>query len=290
MKILLDKIASVTKNANLPEKVTVIEKLVVEEGALLVVEALKNKTIYNQLELVSGRLSTIQKGDILAVALGNRRALKGFVGDLPERLKVGDTIHLLNMGGVAGICTSQNVKEVGYALKVKVIGAIAKGKKPLNIKQFSLFKGKKRMESTVPLILISGTCMDVGKTSVACEILQKGRRKGLHLFAAKLTGVAALKDVEKMKDYGAHKSISFVDGGYTSTAKHKGEIVSITKGAIDYLSQSKPDAIVIEFGDGLLGEYGVEEILKNADLQNNMAFHIGCAYDPLGAMKIISLC
>src|SRR3989338_4743737 len=125
MKILLDKIASVTKNANLPEKVTVIEKLVVEEGALLVVEALKNKTIYNQLELVSGRLSTIQKGDILAVALGNRRALKGFVGDLPEKLKVGDTIHLLNMGGVAGICTSQNVKEVGYALKVKVIGAIA---------------------------------------------------------------------------------------------------------------------------------------------------------------------
>ena len=112
----------------------------------------------------------------------------------------------------------------------------------------------------------------------------------MHLFAAKLTGVAALKDVEKMKDYGAHKSISFVDGGYTSTAKHKGEIVSITKGAIDYLSQSKPDAIVIEFGDGLLGEYGVEEILKNADLQNNMAFHIGCAYDPLGAMKLVELC
>src|SRR3989338_8277828 len=140
MKIKCTKIASVTKNAHLPSEVSVTSDFKPESGLLLVVEVLEDKKIYNQLELVSGRLSTLKKGDILAVALGNRKALKGFVGKIPEQLAVGHTIHILNIGGVAGICTSENLKEVGHALSVKVLGAITEGKKVLTIKAFKTFE------------------------------------------------------------------------------------------------------------------------------------------------------
>lgn len=292
MKILLDKIASVTKNANLPQEVTLTSKIKPQEGALLVVKILEDKKTYNQLELVSGRLSTLKKGDVIVVALGDRRALKGFVGEVPQSLAVGDTINILNLGGVAGICTSENLKEVGHALKAKVLGAVAGGHadNPLNIKQFTLFPTQKTLKSKVPLIIVSGTCMNVGKTSVACEIIKHAKRKRFKVLGAKLAGVAALRDTENMKDYGAKEAVTFVDAGFTSTVNNGDNAVAITKGAIDYLSKNKPDYIVIEFGDGVYGEYGVMKILKDKEIQKNIVAHVGCAHDPMGAARLSEVC
>lgn len=293
MNILVDKIASVAKNANLPHDLTITDKIMLDEGALLVVKVLEDKKTYNQLELVSGRLSTLKKGDIIVVALGNRRALKGFVGEVPRTLAAGDTIHILNLGGVTGICTSENVKEVGHALKVRVLGAVTSSderKTPLNIKQFTLFTSKDTLESTVPLIVVSGTCMNVGKTSAACEIIKNANRKKFKLYAAKLAGVACLKDTENMRDYGAKTVVSFIDAGLTSTVSNGNNSVGVTKGAIDYLAEGKPDYIVIEFGDGVYGEYGVLKTLQDKEIQKNIVAHVGCAHDPMGASKLVEVC
>lgn len=293
MATLLDKIASVTKNVHLSQEVEVTQNLAVEEGAVLAVKVLEDKKIYNQLELVTGRLSTLKKGDVVAVALGNRRALKGFVGEVPTKLSVGDTIHILNLGGVSGICTSENLKEVGHALKVKVLGAVSTKENPeapLNIKQFTLFSPKDTLASKTPLIVVSGTCMNVGKTSVACEIIKHANRKKLKIGAAKLAGVAALRDTENMKDYGAKEVVSFIDAGCTSTVNHGEKCIKVTKGAIDYLAQKNPDYIVIEFGDGMYGEYGVRKILQDKEIQKNIIAHVGCAHDPMGATKLIEEC
>ena len=196
----------------------------------------------------------------------------------------------MNLGGVAGICLSENMHEVGHALKIKVLGAVAENAKALNIKDKKLFSPKKNLSSKIPLIVFSGTCMDVGKTSVASEIISHASRIGLKIFAAKLAGVACLKDIEKMKDYGAKKAVSIIDAGLTSTVEQNGKSVEVAKGAIDYLSEDKPDYIVIEFGDGLFGEYGVMDILKDLEIQKNIKAHIGCAHDPLGAMKLFEVC
>ncbi len=285
----LDKISSVTKNLSLIPEVAVTETITAVEGAVLVVEVLEDKKIYNQLELVSGRMSKLQKGDIIAVALGNRRALKGFVGEVPKSLAVGDIINVLNMGGVAGICTSENVSEVGHALRVKVLGQIERDGQALNIKVGRLFAEQERLTASAPLIVISGTCMNVGKTSAASEIIKYGNRHGFKIFAAKVAGVSAMKDTENMKDHGAKNTVSFTDAGYSSTADST-RTVAITKGAISYLSALKPDYIVVEFGDGLLGEYGVMDILKDAEIQQNIVAHVGCAHDPVGALKLGELC
>ena len=95
--IIIDKIGSVTKNLNIKHKEKLTDKLSSEMGTVLAVEVLEDKSIYNELELVSGRMSKLKKGDIIAVALGSRMALKGFTGRLPSRLQTGDIIHLLNL-------------------------------------------------------------------------------------------------------------------------------------------------------------------------------------------------
>jgi hypothetical protein len=291
MKIKLDKIASVTKNALLPQEVEITSEFETANGLLLAVEVLEDKTIYNQLELASGRFSILKKGDIVAVALGNRKALKGFIGEMPKNLQVGDNIHILNLGGVSGICTSANLKEVGKPLPVKVLGAITDGQKPISTYDFKKFDLKQSLESDRPLIVVSGTCMNVGKTTAACEILKASNQAGIKVLAAKLAGVAAMKDTENMKDYGAIESVSFLDAGLTSTVQDDDQLsLQATKGAIDYLSKQDSDFILIEFGDGVYGEYGVMEILSDPQIQKNIVAHIGCAHDPMGAMKLAEVC
>ena len=294
-KIFIDKISSVTKNLDLKHNETILDDagamLPCEMGTVLAAEVLDDKTTYNEMELPTGRMSKLKKGDVIAVALGQRMALKGFVGALPKTLKPDDVLHLLNMGGVAGECTSANTKEVGQPLRIRILGAITRRGKVLNIKQKALYAPKSTMKSSVPLIIVTGTSMDSGKTTVATEIIKTLTHMGMKLAGTKLTGVGALRDLYKMQDYGVYNAVSFVDAGITSTANMGEEdMIHMTKGALDYLSSDNPDAIIIEFGDGLMGKYGVEAVLKTPEIQNNVRLHIGCAGDPIGAVGLAKGC
>src|SRR5438309_10768638 len=77
-------------------------------GDAFVVRALTDSATYNMLELPTGRLAKVNPGDVLIGVLGRRRALKGFVGDVPDEIKAGDQLHLLNLGGVIGRCTGHH--------------------------------------------------------------------------------------------------------------------------------------------------------------------------------------
>jgi len=92
-----------------------------EEGVVIAAEVLNNKNTYNQLELTSGRMALVKKGDIVVGALGHRKALFGYSGHIPEKLAVGDTLQLLNMGGVVGVCDSINAS-FGQPFDVRLNG------------------------------------------------------------------------------------------------------------------------------------------------------------------------
>ena len=290
-KIHIDKISSLTKNLELSHDVKVTDKISCEMGSVLAAQVLEDKSIYNNLELPSGRMSKLKKDDVIAVALGGRMALKGFVGALPQTLKTGDIIHLLNFGGVAGICTSANTHEVGEPLRIRVLGGITKAGKQQNIKDKALYKPKATMKNSVPLIIVTGTSMDSGKTTVAVEVIKTLTRMGMRLAGAKLTGVGAQRDLYKMQDYGVYEAVSFSDCGVTSTANIDDEdMVQIARGALDHLAKGKPDAIIVEFGDGLMGKYGVDAILQDPQIQGNVRLHLGCAGDPVGAIGLAREC
>jgi hypothetical protein len=67
--VVVDKIASVTQACGLGNEVRVsTENIPSEEGVVVVVEILTNKSTYNTLELTSGRMAKVGKGDIIVGA------------------------------------------------------------------------------------------------------------------------------------------------------------------------------------------------------------------------------
>ena len=205
-------------------------------------------------------MAKISKGDIIAGVLGNRRALKGFVGVVPDRIAPHDTLNILNIGGVIGKAVSYN-REYGQPLNVEVLGtALSKGK-PLSIKD-SARSVSSKLQNTHPLIVVCGTSMNCGKTVVASKLIQQLSWKGYKVVAAKVSGVSALKDILNMEDHGALKALSFLDYGYPSTVESQ-DVPLIAKGALNDLETYNPDVAVMELGDGLLGDYGVSDFFKD---------------------------
>jgi hypothetical protein len=137
LKILVHKIASSTIPCRLEREVEITSEIEARTGIVVVVRALQEKSIYDKLELETGRMAKISRDDVIAGVLGSRRALRGFVGDVPETIRAGDRLHILNLGGVIGICTSRNL-DIGEPLRVEVLGMAVRDGKPLNIADHAL--------------------------------------------------------------------------------------------------------------------------------------------------------
>ncbi|MEO8285094.1 MAG: hypothetical protein ABI670_01505 [Chloroflexota bacterium] len=281
MQVKLDKIASSTSRVPMGYQVEVGPDISAERGTIVIVEALEEKATYGELELLGGRMARIIKGDVIAGVLGERQALKGFVGSIPAHIEAGDVLHILNMGGVIGSCHSANA-DYGQPLRVRVLGSVVVGGQVANIADYAV-PWQDDLNECAPIILMSGTCMNAGKTTAACEIIRVLRSRGYRLAAAKLAGVATQRDLLNMLDHGATQAMSFSDAGLPSTTHTDTCIVPAAKGILAALSAKRPDAIVVEFGDGIMGHYGVDKLLEDRQLMSHVAAHVLCANDLVAA-------
>jgi hypothetical protein len=291
-RVRLDRIASSTRNAHLAREVIVSDGIIAAEGYVLAVRILDDKTSYNTLEDLSGRMVPLRAGDVLAGTLGCRRALRGYAGEVPPQIAVGDTLDVLNLGGVLGRCTSAS-PELGRPFRAEVLGAIlsfpALGDRigrPAHIREHAVPPVDK-LHSTIPVVYVAGTCMNTGKTVAASELVRGLCRSGLHVAACKLTGVALMRDTLNMLDAGAIAALTFNDSGLAST--RAGVTASMAKGILTRLADSKPDVIVAELGDGILGEYGVQDILRDSELRSAGAAWVVAAPDPVGCWGAVEI-
>src|SRR6266404_1267612 len=125
--IVADKIGSATSPLALSRSLNVVgTSAAPRAGDVVVVRVLTDSATYNMLELPTGRLAKVNPGDVLAGVLGRRRALKGFVGDVPSSIGAGSELHLLNLGGVIGSCSGHH-SSLNDAIKVEVIGLACDG-------------------------------------------------------------------------------------------------------------------------------------------------------------------
>jgi hypothetical protein len=129
--------------------------------------------------------------------------------------------------------------------------------------------------------------MNAGKTAAATELVRGFARGGLRVGAAKLTGVSLMRDALSMLDAGAVAALTFNDVGVAST--HPGITVATAKGILNRLAAAKPDVIVAELGDGILGEYGVQDILHDAELTGVGAAYVMAAPDPVACWGAVEL-
>lgn len=286
MRQWVDKIASATANVPLRQDVRLTPSIVAREGYILAGRIHGEKTTYNQIEDVHGRMVALHEGDIIAGVLGQRNALHGYSGFVPESVSVGDRLQVLNLGGVIGRCTSHN-PDVGRPFDFEVLGAALvfpnfeeRAGVPAHI-GMNAIRAPQSVAPSTPVVYVAGTCMSSGKTSAACQLVRQLAKAGLAVGACKLTGVSLRRDTLQMRDYGARWAVSFNDAGIVSTTRTTA--VGVARTLVQHLAHAGADVIVAELGDGILGEYGVAEILGDAELRGLASVVVLCANDPVGA-------
>jgi len=283
----LDKIGSVTLSCKLSREVRLTSDIQCVEGAVLAVRVLTSKGTYNTLELPSGRFSQIKPGDVIAGALGHRKALFGYSGYIPTSLKPGDKINILNLGGVLGICDSVN-PDIGTPFECEVLGQVLHfpylGERigiGAVISQNAVPLSERLEVNGVPVVAVVGSCMNAGKTAAACALVQEFDHRGMKVAAGKCTGVSLRRDILAMEDVGAVRTMIFTDMGVVTTSPATAPRAARTM--LTQLAADRPDVIVLELGDGLLGLYGVDAILNDVAVRATFTAVVLAANDPVAA-------
>jgi hypothetical protein len=286
--IIADKIGSATTPADLTDPIMIREAVsVARVGDVVAVRALSESHSYGNLELPTGRLAKINRGDVFLGVLGKRRALKGFVGDIPDSLNAGDRLHLLNMGGVIGVCNGHH-SSLSDAIEVEVLGAACRSDgRPINISDHAI-RPADSLSQSAPIVLVAGTCMNSGKTVAAAELIRQAANAGLIVAGAKLSGIACLRDTLQMQDYGASATSSFLDCGLPSTVDRE-DLATVAKAIFNQLNASQPDLIVAELGDGIIGGYSVDSILRDGEIRSAITSVVFCASDYVGVVGGIAV-
>jgi hypothetical protein len=292
--VVVHKIASITQACGLSHEIRLAPEIPCEEGVVLVVEIQNSKANYNTLELTSGRMAKVSRGDIVVGALGHRKALFGYSGHIPPSLKPGDIIQMLNIGGVLGICDSAT-QDKGKPFDCKVLGTVLSfpylGERigiPARVGYKALDYAAPLDVRGVPVVALAGTCMEAGKTAAASAIIARMRHRGLVVDAFKATGVSLRRDILAFEDSGARRTMIFTDFGIVTTTEKCGP--ALTRSMLSEMAAGKPDVIVFELGDGLLGTYGVQAILSEADIRAALTAVVLSANDPVaawGGIKIL---
>jgi hypothetical protein len=91
-----------------------------------------------------------------------------------------------------------------------------------------------------------------------------------------------------MIDNGAVEALTFTDAGIVSTDERAA--LATAYGLLNELARGcRPDVIVAELGDGILGEYGVATLLGDAALTGRIAALVCCAPDQVGAWGAVEV-
>jgi hypothetical protein len=238
-------------------------------------------------------MAKVTKGDIVVGALGHRKALFGYSGHVPKKLAVGDVIQMLNIGGVLGVCDSAN-PDKGRPFDCRVLGVVLHfpylGERigvPARAGYRKLDLAATLDAQGVPVVALAGTCMEAGKTAAACAMVSRMRHRGLVVDCFKATGVSLRRDILAMEDAGARNSMIFTDLGVITTTRAVGP--ALTRTMITEIAAKKPDVIVFELGDGILGTYGVDSILECADIRKALTGVVLSANDPVAAWGGVKL-
>jgi hypothetical protein len=129
--------------------------------------------------------------------------------------------------------------------------------------------------------------MEAGKTAAASAIIARMRHRGLIVDAFKATGVSLRRDILAFEDSGARRTMIFTDLGIVTTTAKCGP--ALTRTMLTEMANGQPDVIVFELGDGLLGTYGVESILRQPDIKTALTAVALSANDPVAAWGGVKL-
>lgn len=251
-----------------------------EPGDVVVGKVVKEGGSYDEAEVEGGEMVKINKGDTIVGVLGVRRAVRGFASRIPDKLERGDRLDFVSSGGVMANCLSCP-EELGEPYRLEFLGFVANNTGKINISEYSIDPCK-TLNVECPIVLVSSSRMDAGKTTLCKGLIEKFSEMGKDVGAVKLTGVTRQRDNLKMKGAGAICSYEFTDCGLPSSTCDPEVAVEASKGLLRKASENA-DVVVAELGAGLLSSYNVLEVLKDGDVRRNCSSLVFMSIDPVGA-------
>lgn len=266
-----------TRNVDLSQASCLRDDLRPQAGDL-VLATIKHVGQHKRIERPDGRRAHLYAGDQVIVCYGRRYAPDQFEAEVPEDLQ---PCKLVAAGGVAGKVVSRH-KNMATATQLKPLGLICDEQgRPLNVSDFAL---KGLAAARPPVIAVTGTSMNAGKTTSAARLIRGLTRAGLRVGAAKITGTGAGGDYWSMLDAGAARVLDFTDAGFATTAGVPvSELVKVMEVLTSQLAADGHDVLVIEVADGLLQE-DTAALLAHPLFHQTIDGMIFAAADALGAV------
>lgn len=250
-RIAKAKRSYITRNVDLTVATSICQDKPCSGDLILArVDRIRNHT---RLENEAGRREHLYPGDEIIVAAADRYATGQFHARVPAEL---GACHLVAAGGIAAEVSQRN-RGVKAATEITALGLLCdKQGKVVNLKQFAPLNEQLLQPISLerlPTLLVMGSDMNSGKTTLACAAANGFRQAGYRISATKLTGTGAGPDYWRMKDAGADRVVDFLDAGYAST-------VGMTPPQlVDILYRFKADALqqgaellIVEVADGVL--------------------------------------
>lgn len=242
---------------------------------------------HRHIELVSGRRAQLNVGDTLILAFGNRYATDQYEALVPATL---DSCHLVAAGGIASLAVSRH-----HAMKppteIRPMGILrdANGV-ALNLSRWGWpgVATPAGAASQPHMVLVAGSSMNAGKTTLCANVIRTLRHCGLATAALKLTGTGSGGDIWKYLDAGAIEAMDFGNVGLASTA---GMDVRALDAAISRLCAAvtpRADIIVAELADGIL-QRETSQLLQGSALRGRIGSLLFAGSDPLGTIAGVEL-
>lgn len=239
-----------------------------------------------KIELINGRMRSFMKEDLVIGALGERYATLEATGSWREVEEDG-RMHLLTGAGLFGKCTSRSV-HMPNLTELEYQGHVVREGQVCQMDDF--VKEAPYRKFTKPVVLLVGTSMSAGKTTVARIIVNHLKRAGLNIVAGKLTGASRYRDTLSLKDVGANYIFDFVDMGLPSSIfpreKYRKKLIQL----LSRIERVETDVAVIELGASPLEPYNGDIAFE--ELKSCVKCTVLCASDPYavyGVMKSFRL-
>ena len=232
------------------------------------------------LELSSGRILEPMESASIIGALGTRAATLEAVGHWNE---VGDDgeMHVLTGAGLFGKVTSA-AHWISPLTTLQYTGHLLRGGRKLAMGDFVAPVEPRPL--SVPVILLVGTSMSAGKTTVGRTIIHELKRAGLRVAGAKFTGAARYRDILSFQDAGADSILDFVDAGLPSTVVTKRRFGEAMEYMLARVMAADPDVIVAEAGASPLEPYNGASAV--AALDGFICCTVLCASDPYAVLGV----
>lgn len=250
------------------------------EGDYVVGEVLGGTGFPSEVEHASGRMVEVVPSDLIVGALGRRTATLRIVGDW--RAVDDDRLDALTVSGVLGRCTSAAIPPPPMS-KLRYVGhALRDGER---VTMSGCVDRSTSAELTAPVVLLTGTSMQAGKTTTGKALIRRLKRMGVRVTGTKLTGVGRYRDILSFADAGADHVLDFVDAGLPSSATEKGVYEDALRQLLSMIAATEPDVVIAEAGASPLEPYNGETAIRI--LGDRVRLTVLSASDPYAVAGVI---